>query len=70
MLSAKFLAMRRVILPFVNFMESVPLVGFLTFTTAFFLGLFPHSVLGLEGLAIFAAFTGQAWNMMLTLYQT
>ncbi|EQA1624985.1 ABC transporter permease [Enterobacter asburiae] len=69
-LAEKFAAMRRVILPFVNFMESVPLVGFLTFTTAFFLGLFPHSVMGLEGLAIFAVFTGQVWNMMLTLYQT
>lgn len=69
-LAAKFAAMRRVILPFVNFMESVPLVGFLSFTTAFFLGLYPHSVMGLEGLAIFAVFTGQAWNMMLTLYQT
>jgi len=69
-LAARFAAMRRVILPFVNFMESVPLVGFLTFTTAFFLGLYPHSVMGLEGLAIFAVFTGQAWNMMLTLYQT
>lgn len=69
-LAAKFAPMRRVILPFVNFMESVPLVGFLTFTTAFFLGLYPHSVMGLEGLAIFAVFTGQAWNMMLTLFQT
>ncbi|WP_229921181.1 ABC transporter permease subunit [Rahnella victoriana] len=69
-LAAKFAAMRRVILPFVNFMESVPLLGFLTFTTAFFLGLYPHSVMGLEGLAIFAVFTGQAWNMMLTMYQT
>lgn len=69
-LAANYAPMRRVILPFVNFMESVPLVGFLTFTTAFFLGLYPHSVMGLEGLAIFAVFTGQAWNMMLTLYQT
>lgn len=69
-LAAKFVAMRRVILPFVNFMESVPLVGFLTFTTVFFLNLYPHSVMGLEGLAIFAVFTGQAWNMMLTMYQT
>lgn len=68
-LAAKFTPLRRVILPIVNFMESVPLVGFLTFTTAFFLGLYPHNVMGLEGLAIFAIFTGQAWNMMLTLYQ-
>ena len=59
-----------VILPFVNFMESVPLVGFLTFTTVYFLNLYPHSVMGLECTAIFAVFTGQAWNMMLTLYQT
>lgn len=43
-LAAKYAPMRRVILPFVNFMESVPLVGFLTFTTAFFLGL-THIVL-------------------------
>lgn len=69
-LAAKYTPMRRVILPFVNFMESVPLVGFLTFTTAFFLGLYPHSVMGLESLAIFAVFTAQAWNMMLTIYQT
>lgn len=69
-LAAKYAPMRRVILPFVNFMESVPLVGFLTFTTVYFLGLYPHSVLGLECAAIFAVFTGQAWNMMLTLYQT
>jgi len=69
-LAVNYTPMRRIILPFVNFMESVPLVGFLTFTTAFFLGLYPHSVMGLEGLAIFAVFTGQAWNMMLTLYQT
>lgn len=69
-LAASYAPMRRIILPFVNFMESVPLVGFLTFTTVYFLGLFPHNVMGLEAVAIFAVFTGQAWNMMLTLYQT
>ncbi|MGK0665929.1 ABC transporter permease [Serratia marcescens] len=69
-LAARYAPLRRVILPFVNFMESVPLVGFLTFTTVYFLNLYPHSVMGLECTAIFAVFTGQAWNMMLTLYQT
>jgi NitT/TauT family transport system permease protein len=69
-LAARYVPLRRVILPFVNFMESVPLVGFLTFTTVYFLNLYPHSVMGLECTAIFAVFTGQAWNMMLTLYQT
>jgi len=69
-LAARYTPMRRVILPFVNFMESVPLVGFLTFTTVYFLGLYPHNVMGLECASIFAVFTGQAWNMALTVYQT
>lgn len=69
-ISAKYTPIRRVMLPFVNFMESVPLVGFLTFTTIYFLSIFPHSVMGLECAAIFGVFTGQAWNMMLAVYQT
>ena len=68
--SAKSKHAARVILPFINFMESVPLVGFLSFSTAFFVMLAPHSVMGIEYAAIFGVFTGQAWNMALTLYQT
>ncbi|WP_395947133.1 ABC transporter permease subunit [Caedibacter taeniospiralis] len=60
----------RILLPIINFMESVPLLGFLTFTTVFFLFLFPHSVMGLEAAAIFGVFTSQAWNMALVVYQT
>lgn len=69
-LAVRFKTARRLILPLVNFLESVPLLGFLTFTTTFLLGLFPGSVMGVEALAVFAVFTGQAWNIMLTLYQT
>ena len=68
--SAKNKHIARVMLPFINFMESVPLLGFLTFTVTFFIFLFPHSIMGLEGAAIFGVFTGQAWNMALILYQT
>ncbi|AEI35075.1 ABC transporter permease subunit [Francisella salina] len=60
----------RVCLPIINFLESAPLLGFLTFTTAFFIFLFPHSIMGLEAAAIFGIFTSQAWNMALILYQT
>ncbi len=60
----------RVILPFINFMESVPLVGFLTFSIIFFMRLYPHNLMGLEATAIFGVFTSQVWNMTLTLYQT
>lgn len=68
-LAIKFKTARRIILPMVNFLESVPLLGFMTFTTAFLLGLYPGNVMGAEALAIFAVFTGQAWNIMLSLYQ-
>ncbi|ODN44064.1 metal ABC transporter permease [Piscirickettsia litoralis] len=60
----------RVLLPVINFMESAPLVGFLTFTTALFLFLFPKNIMGLEAAAIFGVFTSQAWNMALIFYQT
>ncbi|WP_199911633.1 ABC transporter permease [Dongshaea marina] len=60
----------RIILPLINFMESAPLIGFLTFTTAFFVFLFPNNLMGLEAAAIFGVFTGQAWNMALVFYQT
>ncbi|MFC0283906.1 ABC transporter permease [Camelimonas abortus] len=51
--------------PAVDILQSVPVLGFLTFTVAFFLGLFPGQVAGAEIAAIFAIFTSQAWNMAL-----
>jgi len=62
--------LERFILPFINIMESVPLLGFITFSTIIFINMFPNSVMGLEAAAIFGVFTGQAWNMALVVYQT
>jgi hypothetical protein len=39
---------RLILIPLLDILQSVPILGFLTFTTAFFMGLFPGSVLGLE----------------------
>ena len=50
--------------------QSVPILGFLTFTVVFFMGLFPGQVLGAELAAIFAIFTSQAWNMAFSLFQS
>src|SRR5262249_17350593 len=47
-----------------------PVLGFLTFTVAFFMRLFPGSQLGAECAAIFAIFTAQAWNMAFSFYQS
>jgi NitT/TauT family transport system permease protein len=59
-----------VLIPVLDILQSVPILGFLTFTVVFFMDLFPGRVLGLEFAAIFAIFTSQAWNMAFSLYQS
>jgi NitT/TauT family transport system permease protein len=59
-----------VLVPILDILQSVPILGFLTFTVVFFMGLFPGQVMGLEMAAIFAIFTSQAWNMAFSMYQS
>jgi len=56
--------------PAVDILQSVPVLGFLTFTITFFLGLFPGQIIGAEFAAVFAIFTSQAWNMALSFLQS
>ena len=58
-----------ILIPILDILQSVPILGFLTFTVVFFMSLFPGKVLGAELAAIFAIFTSQAWNMAFSLYQ-
>jgi len=58
------------IIPALDILQSVPVLGFLTFTVTFFLGLFPGSQLGAECASVFAIFTAQAWNMAFSFYQS
>jgi NitT/TauT family transport system permease protein len=57
-----------VLIPILDILQSVPILGFLTITITFFVGLFPGSVVGLELVSIFAIFTSQAWNMTFSFY--
>jgi NitT/TauT family transport system permease protein len=59
-----------VLIPVLDILQSVPILGFLTFTVVFFMRLFPGRVMGLELAAIFAIFTSQAWNMAFSLFQS
>jgi NitT/TauT family transport system permease protein len=59
-----------ILIPILDILQSVPILGFLTFTVVFFMNLFPGRVFGLELAAIFAIFTSQAWNMAFSLYQS
>lgn len=61
---------RSVLLPVLDVLQSVPILGFLSVTVTFFIALFPGSELGLECAAIFAIFTSQAWNMTFAFYHS
>jgi len=60
----------RVLVPLLDVLQSVPVLGFLSVTVTGFIALFRGSLLGLEAAAVFAIFTGQAWNMTFALYQS
>jgi NitT/TauT family transport system permease protein len=60
----------RVLIPLLDILQSVPVLGFLSITVTGFIALFPGSLLGLECASIFAIFTSQAWNMAFSFYQS
>ncbi len=69
-LAARNARARSVLLPLLDVLQSVPVLGYLSFTVVLFLSLFPGSVLGAELAAIFAIFTSQVWNMTFSFYQS
>lgn len=68
--AAKSRRAERVLIPVLDFLQSLPILGFLTVTTAIFLGLFRGRLLGLEVAAVFAIFTSQCWNMAFSFYHS
>jgi NitT/TauT family transport system permease protein len=69
-LAAKSKTARTFILPSLDVLQSVPVLGFLSATVAGFMALFPGSLMGVECAAIFAIFTGQVWNMAFGFYHS
>ncbi len=61
---------QRVLIPLLDILQSVPVLGFLTITVTGFIALFPGSLLGLELASVFAIFTAQVWNMTFSFYQS
>ncbi|MEI5102540.1 ABC transporter permease subunit [Streptomyces sp. PmtG] len=68
--AAKSRRLERILIPALDILQSVPVLGFLTVAVTGFLALFPGSMLGLECASIFAIFTSQAWNMTFGFYQS
>ena len=59
-----------VLLPLLDILQSVPILGFISVTVVFFMSLAAGRVLGAEFAAVFAIFTSQAWNMAFSFYQS
>jgi NitT/TauT family transport system permease protein len=69
-LAAKSRRAEMVLIPILDVLQSVPILGYLSFTVAFFVASFPGNAMGPELAAIFAIFTSQAWNMAFSFYQS
>ena len=69
-LAAKSRRAEVVLVPLLDILQSVPVLGYISFTVVFFMSLFPGRVAGAEAAAVFAIFTSQAWNMTFSFYQS
>jgi NitT/TauT family transport system permease protein len=58
------------LVPLLDILQSVPILGFISITVVFFLSLAPGKIFGAELAAVFAIFTSQAWNMAFSFYQS
>jgi NitT/TauT family transport system permease protein len=69
-LAAKSRRAEILLVPLLDILQSVPIIGFISITVVFFLSLTPGRVAGAELAVIFAIFTSQAWNMAFSFYQS
>jgi NitT/TauT family transport system permease protein len=58
----------RVLVPALDVLQSIPVLGFMPGLVLALVGAFPHSNVGLELAAVIMIFTGQAWNMTFSFY--
>jgi NitT/TauT family transport system permease protein len=61
---------RRYVLPALDVLQSIPVLGFLPALVLALVALFPHSNAGLELACVLSIFTGQVWNMAFSYYDS
>src|SRR5207249_6368378 len=66
--AAKSRAAERLLLPMLDILQSIPVLGFLPGLVLGLMSLIPGRNLGLELAAILMIFTAQAWNLALSFY--
>lgn len=60
----------KIIIPALDILQSIPVLGFLPGLVLGLVAIFPRSNLGLELAAILMIFTGQVWNMTFAFYSS
>jgi NitT/TauT family transport system permease protein len=68
--AAKDRVAERVLIPLLDILQSIPVLGFMPGLIVAMVELFPHSNVGLELAAVIMIFTGQAWNMTFSFYHS
>jgi len=68
--AAKSRRAEQILIPLLDILQSVPILGFISITVVFFLSFAPGKMLGAELASVFAIFTSQAWNMAFSFYQS
>ena len=68
--AAKSKRAERVLLPLIDILQSIPVLGFMPGLVLAMVSLFPRSRVGLELAGILMLVTSQAWNMILAFYQS
>jgi NitT/TauT family transport system permease protein len=68
--AAKDHVAERVLVPLLDILQSIPVLGFMPGLVLALIAVFPSSNIGLELAAILMIFTGQAWNMTFSFYHS
>ncbi|HET9869483.1 MAG TPA: ABC transporter permease subunit [bacterium] len=68
--AAKDRMAEKVLIPLLDILQSIPVLGFMPGLVLALAALFPHSNVGLELAAVLMIFTGQVWNMAFSFYQS
>ena len=68
--AAKDLRAEKILLPLLDILQSIPVLGFMPGLVLGLVAMFPRSNIGLELAAVIMIFTGQAWNMTFSYYHS
>ncbi len=68
--AAKDRLAERVLIPLLDILQSIPVLGFMPGLVLALVAIFPHSNVGLELAAVIMIFTGQVWNMTFSFYHS